>query len=54
MASAVLGTLVGLVAVAAQGRARLALVAPFVASVLVSTLTLIAVKQGWSRAARSS
>ncbi len=47
VASAVLGTLVGLVAVAAQGRARLALVAPFVASVLVSTLTLIAVKQGW-------
>ena len=47
VASAVLGTLVGLIAVAAQGRARLALVAPFVASVVVSTLTLVAVKQGW-------
>jgi uncharacterized membrane protein YjjP (DUF1212 family) len=46
-ASAVLGVLVGLLAVAAQGRPRLALVAPFVASVCVSTLVLFAYKEGW-------
>jgi uncharacterized membrane protein YjjP (DUF1212 family) len=47
VASALLGLLVGLLAVAAQDRPRLALVAPFVASVGVSTLTLIAYKHGW-------
>jgi uncharacterized membrane protein YjjP (DUF1212 family) len=47
VASAVLGALVGVIAVAAQGRPQLALVAPFVASVVVSTLTLIAYKHGW-------
>jgi uncharacterized membrane protein YjjP (DUF1212 family) len=47
LASAILGTLVGVLAVYAQSRPRLALAAPFVASVIVSTLTLIAYKQGW-------
>jgi hypothetical protein len=39
--------LVGLIAVAAQTRPRLALVAPFVASVTVSTLVLFAYEQDW-------
>jgi uncharacterized membrane protein YjjB (DUF3815 family) len=47
MASAVLGLLVGLIAVAGQTRPRLALVAPFVASVAVATLALIAYDRGW-------
>jgi uncharacterized membrane protein YjjP (DUF1212 family) len=47
VASAVLGLLVGLLAVAAQDRPHFALVAPFVASVLVSTLVLVAYKEGW-------
>jgi uncharacterized membrane protein YjjP (DUF1212 family) len=47
VAATVLGLLVGVIAVAAQRRAHLALVAPFVSSVCVSTLTLIAYKQGW-------
>jgi uncharacterized membrane protein YjjP (DUF1212 family) len=47
VASAVLGSLVGLLAVFAQDRPRLALVAPFVASVIVSTLVLFAYKEGW-------
>jgi uncharacterized membrane protein YjjP (DUF1212 family) len=46
-ASAVLGLLVGLIAVASQDRPRLTIVAPFVASVVVSTITLIAYKHGW-------
>jgi len=47
LASAVLGLLVGLIAVGAQSRPRLALVAPFAASVTVSTLVLIAYDHGW-------
>jgi uncharacterized membrane protein YjjP (DUF1212 family) len=47
VASAVLGLVVGLIAVAGQTRPRLALVAPFVASVAVSTLALIAYDRGW-------
>jgi uncharacterized membrane protein YjjP (DUF1212 family) len=47
LASAALGTLVGVLAVAAQGRERLAPALPFIASVLVSTLTLLAYKHGW-------
>ena len=46
-ASAVLGLLVGVLAVAAQTRPQLALVAPFVASVIASTLVLVAYKHGW-------
>jgi uncharacterized membrane protein YjjP (DUF1212 family) len=46
-ASAVLGLLVGVLAVAAQRRPQLALVAPFVASVGASTLVLAAYKHGW-------
>ncbi|NUT56969.1 MAG: threonine/serine exporter family protein, partial [Thermoleophilia bacterium] len=41
------GALVGLIAVAAQTRPRLALVAPFAASVTVSTLVLVAYDHGW-------
>jgi len=47
VASAVLGVLVGLIVVAAQDRPRLALVSPFVASVIVSTIVLVAYKHGW-------
>jgi uncharacterized membrane protein YjjP (DUF1212 family) len=47
LASAVLGLLVGVIAVTSQDRPRLALVAPFVSSVLVSTLVLFAYKHGW-------
>jgi uncharacterized membrane protein YjjP (DUF1212 family) len=47
VASAVLGVLVGLIAVAAQDRPRLALTAPFVCSVAVSTLVLVAYKHDW-------
>jgi uncharacterized membrane protein YjjP (DUF1212 family) len=47
VAATVLGLIVGVIAVAAQRRAHLALVAPFVSSVAVSTLTLIAYKHGW-------
>src|SRR5262249_49363846 len=47
IAAAVLGLLVGVIAVAAQDRPRLTVVAPFVASVTVSTLTLFAYKHGW-------
>ena len=47
LASAVLGLLVGVIAVAAQSRPRLALAAPFVCSVMVSTLALIAYKEAW-------
>lgn len=47
VASAGLGLLVGLIAVGAQARPRLALVAPFAASVLASTIILIAFKNGW-------
>jgi uncharacterized membrane protein YjjP (DUF1212 family) len=47
LASAVLGVLVGLIVVAGQGHPRLALVAPFAASVTVSTLVLIAYKHDW-------
>jgi uncharacterized membrane protein YjjP (DUF1212 family) len=47
VASAFLGLLVGVIVVAGQGRPRLALVSPFVASVLVSTLVLFAYKEGW-------
>src|SRR5262245_30171545 len=47
VASAVLGTVVGLLAVASQDHLRLALVTPFIASVTVSTLALIAYKEGW-------
>jgi uncharacterized membrane protein YjjP (DUF1212 family) len=47
IAAAVLGLIVGVIAVAAQRRPRFALVAPFVSSVVVSTLTLIAYKHGW-------
>jgi uncharacterized membrane protein YjjP (DUF1212 family) len=47
LASAVLGAVVGLIVVAGQTRPRLALVAPFVASVAVSTLALFAYKEGW-------
>jgi uncharacterized membrane protein YjjP (DUF1212 family) len=47
LASAVLGLAVGLIVVASQARPRLALVAPFVASLAVSTLVLFAFKHGW-------
>jgi uncharacterized membrane protein YjjP (DUF1212 family) len=47
VASAVLGLFVGLIAVTAQTRPRLALAAPFVCSVAVSTLALNAYKEGW-------
>jgi uncharacterized membrane protein YjjB (DUF3815 family) len=47
VASAVLGLLVGVVAVLAQGHPRFTLVAPFTCSVIVSTLVLIAYKHGW-------
>lgn len=47
VASAVLGLLVGLIAVGAQDRPRLALVAPFAASVLVSSIVLVAFKHDW-------
>ena len=54
VASAILGTLVGLLAVTSQGRPRFALVVPFVASVVVSTLVLFATSTAGSTAARSS
>src|SRR5262249_8135000 len=47
IAAAVLGLLVGVIAVAAQDRPRLTIVAPFVVSVTVSTLTLLVYKHGW-------
>ena len=47
VAAGFLGLLVGLIVVAGQGRPRLALVSPFVASVTVSTLVLFAYKEGW-------
>src|SRR5262249_12779426 len=47
IASAVLGLLVGVIVVLGQHRPRLALVSPFAASVVVSTLTLIAYDNGW-------
>jgi hypothetical protein len=47
LASAVLGLLVGVIAVAAQTRPHLALAAPFAASLIVSTLVLFAYKEGW-------
>jgi uncharacterized membrane protein YjjP (DUF1212 family) len=46
-ASAALGVLVGLLFVAADGRERLTLVAPFAGSVLVSALVLIAFEHDW-------
>jgi uncharacterized membrane protein YjjP (DUF1212 family) len=45
--SAVTGALVGLLVVTAAGRRRLALVAPFATSVLVSTVVLLLFKHGW-------
>jgi uncharacterized membrane protein YjjP (DUF1212 family) len=47
VASAVLGLGVGLLVVATDGRPRLALVAPFLASVAVSALVLLACDRGW-------
>jgi uncharacterized membrane protein YjjP (DUF1212 family) len=47
VAASVLGLLVGVLAVLAQGRPHFALVAPFVSSVVVSTLTLIVYKHDW-------
>lgn len=47
LASALLGVPVGLLFLASQGRERLALIAPFAGSVLVSTLVLIAYKHSW-------
>nr|BFE71985.1 hypothetical protein GCM10020092_052860 [Actinoplanes digitatis] len=47
VASAVLGLLVGCLVVAVDGRPRLALVAPFAASVAVSALVLVAYRAGW-------
>ena len=47
VASLVLGLIVGLIAVGAQGNERLTIVAPFAASVTVSSLTLVAYKHGW-------
>src|SRR5262249_23566197 len=47
IAAAVLGLVVGVIAVAAQDHPRLTVVAPFVASVTVSTVTLLVYKHGW-------
>jgi uncharacterized membrane protein YjjP (DUF1212 family) len=47
IASAIFGAIVGVIVVLGQRRPRLALVSPFVASVIVSTLGLIAYKHGW-------
>lgn len=47
VASLVLGLLVGLIAVGSQGNERLTIAAPFVASVVVSSLTLVAYKHNW-------
>lgn len=54
VASAVLGFCIGLLVIATDGRPRLQLLAPFAASVLVSTLVLIAFEHDCSTAARSS
>lgn len=45
--SAVAGVLVGLLVVAGQGRPRLALVSPFLASLIVSAVVLEIFKRGW-------
>ena len=45
--SAVTGLLVGLLVVAGQGRKRLALASPFLASLLVSAVVLEICKRGW-------
>jgi uncharacterized membrane protein YjjP (DUF1212 family) len=47
VASGVLGLLVGLVVVTTEPHPRLALAAPFAASVAVAVLALVAVDQGW-------
>lgn len=47
VASAVLGVLVGILYVATQGRGTWELLTPFLGSVLVSTLVLVAFKQDW-------
>jgi uncharacterized membrane protein YjjP (DUF1212 family) len=49
VASAVLGLCVGVLCVVGEPRRRLALALPFVASVTVSAVTLVAVEEGWVR-----